>query len=223
MGPGPNSDQVATARQMPDPTSATNDRLDQDVGCPDCGYNLRGLGAGRVTCPECGLESDIAKLITRRWDRPWYKAPHYTLICLPASWAWLACIVLAPIAAVIAFESPGTNNWLVAPLAFAFGLLVWLGLMGLVWRRIDGSVSALFGLLAHVSVASYLAGLVLIVGGILTFIDRLFWDDRFEPLPLLLAVLALAGGVGCFYAGRRFERMVAGHCIRIYLLRRTTS
>ena len=49
--------------------------LDRDVACPDCGYNLRGLSREIADCPECGLRCDVAKLLTRRWDQPWYKAP----------------------------------------------------------------------------------------------------------------------------------------------------
>ena len=34
------------------PRPGSNKPLEQDIHCPDCGYNLRGLSSG--TCPECG-------------------------------------------------------------------------------------------------------------------------------------------------------------------------
>ena len=61
---------------------------DADPLCPQCGYNLRGLDAGR--CPECGLPAGSASVA--RTAIPW--AYRQTLGWLPAyrRTAWLATV-----------------------------------------------------------------------------------------------------------------------------------
>ncbi len=38
--------------------------IQQDLDCPHCEYNLRGLLGDVVSCPECGEICDVAKLVT---------------------------------------------------------------------------------------------------------------------------------------------------------------
>jgi hypothetical protein len=45
--------------------------LQQDLPCPQCDYNLRGLRGVVVQCPECGATFDVARLIAQRWRGPW--------------------------------------------------------------------------------------------------------------------------------------------------------
>ena len=52
---------------MSDPLLPDGALINQDVGCPECGYNLRGLRDCR--CPECGAPFDPAKLVTSHL--PW--------------------------------------------------------------------------------------------------------------------------------------------------------
>ena len=34
--------------------ASSGERIEEDIRCVDCGYNLRGLNYGRA-CPECGV------------------------------------------------------------------------------------------------------------------------------------------------------------------------
>jgi hypothetical protein len=56
------------------------DQIRQDLACPGCQYNLRGLSGVRVTCPECGQGINIAQLIARKWTGAWYRAPGYSRV-----------------------------------------------------------------------------------------------------------------------------------------------
>ena len=57
------------------------DGAQQDMRCPACGYDLRGLGHGRsvVRCPECGV---LAEPGARRGLHPWPRAWRL------AVWLW---------------------------------------------------------------------------------------------------------------------------------------
>ncbi len=41
----------------------------QDLTCPHCGYNLRGLPFPIARCPECGVTTDLARLLAPRVAR----------------------------------------------------------------------------------------------------------------------------------------------------------
>jgi len=204
--------------------------LDQDVGCPDCGYNLRGLDGSVVICPECGRVSDIAQLVTRKWDKPWYKAPGFARLSMPAAWTWISFFLFFCVASSIAVSpraTSGTTNWLFLPMSFLICFGVWLTL--LVWpcRTVGGNRGMLYALLVHASMACYLAGLGLIAAGMLIAAPYLQAVVNHEgdasPLALVLALGSLALGVVSFIGGRRLEKLVAGYCIRVYLSRPSTS
>ena len=208
------------------PSGQHSSVLDQDVGCPQCGYNLRGLGSGLVVCPECGQQNDVAKLLVRRWDKPWYRAPKFNLICLPVAVVLLSLLGW-PISWLLLEE------WTTGPPGIAFGLIwlmigasLWLCAMSLVWQKMDGLTSIGFALLAHIPIAGYLASLVVFVSGVILTISWISdrpYNHGGEPSELIFGMLMLLGGVGLFVLSRWIERLVAGHCIRLHLRRPTTS
>ncbi|MCG8509202.1 MAG: hypothetical protein MI741_08225, partial [Rhodospirillales bacterium] len=67
--------------------------LERDLACPNCDYNLRGLPGPVVACPECGCKCDIPKLITARWNKPWYRAPKFNIVLAPATVAFIGVVV----------------------------------------------------------------------------------------------------------------------------------
>ena len=52
----------------------------RDVACPGCEYNLRGLYGPVVSCPECGLTCDVAKLVQQKWEKSWQHAPKFHVV-----------------------------------------------------------------------------------------------------------------------------------------------
>lgn len=201
--------------------------LEQDVGCPGCGYNLRGLGSDVVDCPECGLRNDVAVLLVRRWDKPWYRAPRYSLLCMPAATAFLAFLGWLLSIAVIDTDLTHLTHSMAAAAWLGIGLLGWVAAMAWVWNKLDQHLSAGFALLVHLSIVGYVGGLIFTLFGAGTLIAVIIdGKDGFvdsDPLSLAVYALMLIGGAAAIFVGRLIERIGAQHCIRLYLRRPTTS
>lgn len=194
-------------------------RVDRDIACPTCEYNLRGLLGPVLDCPECGRRVDVIELATRRWDKPWYRAPGYNFISLPAAWAMLSLVMLLCSGAFVAAQlRPGSmtgSALLITIAAWMIALLGWAGLLSLAYIRFGRDFAAVgFALLAHLALGGYLLGIGLIVGGIISGFTGL-QDD--EVLPLILGAAMLVGGVGLMVAGRFAERAAAKYCIRKWM------
>ena len=180
-----------------------------DLACPGCTYNLRGLGnapgaAGFVVdCPECGLRSDLAELATRRWDKPWFKAPGLTGLAWPVAWMFIGGIFTLFAAALMI-------GWLGVFGLLAFLLTGWAGLLAWVWTKYDGLVGVLFSLVLHVALAGYIASVPVIISGVLL----LAWSGSFVG-----ALAVVTAGVGMLFGARYLEKMSASFCIRRYLMR----
>ena len=209
------------------PSGQNTGGLDQDVGCPQCGYNLRGLGTQLVVCPECGQQNDVAKLLVRCWDKPWYRAPKYSFICLPAGIVLLSLMGWMISIWMLAAWMDESAEWVAGLLFVGAGPVCWFIAMAWVWQKLDGPVSASFALLAHVPLVGYLASLVLFLAGLGMTINW-FANDFQSNMPsdwgnLFAGLMFLISGLGAFALSHWVERLVAGHCIRLYLRRPTTS
>ena len=184
----------------------TIDEIQNDVACPACQYNLRGLRGAVVNCPECGRECDIAEIIRRRWDKPWYLAPGMNTVNMPVAVAVASCIVL-PMFRLSTHDGGllGGLGVIVFPM---LALVVWGAFLYRAWLLFDSAEGVGLALLAHVILAVYLAGVVAVVFTIAT----VFSDD----LHYLLVTLPV---IGLGVLGRVGERFIAGRCIRRYLNR----
>ncbi len=207
--------------------STTAGVLDQDVGCPGCGYNLRGLGSGWVICPECGERNDVAALIVRRWDKPWYKAPKYSQLCMPAAALFLSFLGWVLTLAVFETVDKSTSYAAAASVWLAIGLIGWSASMMWVWNRLDQHISAGFALLVHLSILGYIGGIILILSGagslVAVFIDGRGAYVESDPVSIAIYTALLLGGIFGLFVARLVERVSAKHCIRLYLRRPTTS
>lgn len=194
---------------------------DRDIACPDCGYNLRGLGAGDVACPECGLASNVPRLLTRRWDKPWYRVPGLKWISMPASWLVVSGVVLLILSVANQYEQLMPRTVLFAGWV-AVTAAVWMLLMVWVCRSMGGLASAGYALLSHVALGGYLVGVPLLIGGLAwtaVWVVDVFSQRSMAGRQHGLSVVLLLGGFVLFVFGRWIERVVAGHCIRQYLRR----
>ena len=97
-----------------------------DTPCPYCGYNLRGLTAGEVQCPECRASLDVNQLLDKdarvRRDCEQIQADLFT-----APVAALLLVLLVPLGFVGGTKMAGSVGGLVVAFALAGLLLVpWL-------------------------------------------------------------------------------------------------
>lgn len=198
----------------------------QDVECPSCGYNLRGLRGSIVTCPECGTRSDAAKLVSQRWTKPWHRAPGFNTLLVPCAWfaASYLLLVLIDVAGFARIHQPLFNvsrGWtatvsapLITAALFLLFLLVWLWLMWRAWRLFQSMRGVWLALLAHGVFVGYLfvvlTGLGFLLNGVLMLGD----EPVSAAILLLVSATLLIGGV---WLCRRGERYIASQCIRRYL------
>lgn len=204
------------------PSGNAADVLKQDIACPNCQYNLRGLGTGEVVCPECGTQSNVARLLTRRWNKPWYQAPKYNQLALPAGGLLISAIVL--MFAVVANEIPPGGFVPTAMLLMGWTVLTLLGwalLMTWVCRSMEGLRTAGYALVIHLALAGYLIGVPMFITGLGWLVSDLIDSVQLSnsTSSFIWSVLLIVGGIGLFVLGRVIERFVAAYCIRLYLRR----
>lgn len=214
-------DETSAATPIGD-SSAESANLGQDIPCPNCEYNLRGLGSDDVICPECGIVSNVAELLTRRWDKPWYRAPGYSRMSLPAAWLVCSALILLVVSIINAMSSGQFWGFLLA--GWMLGTTgVWALLMVQVARKMGGMSGIGFAALSHVALAGYLAGVPLLLSGIVwliwTVIELFDSSPRSQSTGLSagLSIAIFLVGLALFALGRWIERVVAAYCIRLYL------
>ena len=184
------------------------DQIARDLGCPACGYNLRGLRGPIVDCPECGQNCDIPRLVARKWDKPWWKAPKFNTILNPVAWLYVMFLITSCMSLNLGQPS----------VMAVFGLVwvgVWGWLMWRAWRVFNGMEGLLLALLGHAVMLGYLAGLVSMFAGFLWAMHPAF-SNLVLRLGLIGAGMIL--GVVLMWVARGGERFIAGRCIKRYLL-----
>ncbi len=188
------------------------DQVRQELTCPQCDYSLQGLAGDLVTCPECGTTCDLPKLILRWGFRPWYRAPGFSRILRPLAWPgigfWFILFVLAVEQSSVAHPPIWTSG--LAIVVFA----AWLRAMWRVWKVLPGGRALWLSLLAHATLAGYLAAVV----ASFWLVGTLLRGGAQRAMVLLVWVLPI---IGLAYACRRGEKFIAQQCIRQYLLEAT--
>ena len=185
------------------------DTLQQDLACPACGYNLRGLRGQVAACPECGHACDLAELIARRWTGAWYAAPFFNQLLLPVACATCGLIVAA-CAGTLGADAARSDLAVVLGAIATIVLTAWGALIRGVWKRWPGGEGVALSLLAHGVFVAYMAALY---GAVATAV-ALFVAG---PIGKVAAAVGLAACVATLYASRRGERFIAERCIRRYL------
>jgi hypothetical protein len=184
-------------------------QIREELSCPQCGYSLRGVPGDVGTCPECGVECDLTRMIVNQWTGPWYHAPKFNQVLAPlATVSFGVWGVLIVFAIELGLQRTPTYT------ALAAGVLA-VAWMWLTWRlrnlMLDGAAMSL-ALLAHGIFAGYIVSLVGIIWLIWLAITAGSW---MVAAPSLVSVLPL---VGLAWAGRRGEKYIAQRCIRQYLV-----
>jgi hypothetical protein len=184
-------------------------QIREELSCPQCEYSLRGVPGDVATCPECGTECDLARLIANQWVGPWYRAPGFNRVLIPVTFAsigvWVVLIVLA-------FESYHGRTPLYTMLTAGALVAAWGWSMWRLRRMMPGGAAMVLALLAHGILAGYVFSLMATIG--------LLWravlaGSLAVAAPALVAVLPLAG---LMWVCRRGEKYIAVRCIRRYLV-----
>ncbi|UCD76713.1 MAG: hypothetical protein JSV91_07255 [Phycisphaerales bacterium] len=193
--------------------------IQQDLACPACEYNLRGLRGEVVVCPECGMRIDAARLISRKWTGPWHSAPHYTSLCLPTVIAMAYAVSIVVGSAWLGSEFPDllqVPEWL---LGTVLTLMMWGSLLTWMVHRFGDRKGLWLSLLAHVILFCYLVGAL---GGVLFLLleaDALLSGQWVQILRYCLGLCFFAALV---LAGQLGERYIARQCIRRHLQRQAS-
>ncbi len=113
-----------------------------------------------------------------------------------------------------------SDSWVVMVVAWVFDAVVWMGLIRMTLRFVDGDKGELadlfstFPLLLKFLVASITVGVVVMVGFCLLVIPGIYWSIRLYMFPWVL----VDKDVGPFEAMRQSWEMTRGSCWNFFLL-----
>lgn len=201
----------------------TVDEIRENLACPGCEYNLRGLRGALVACPECGRLCDVVEMVARRWTQPWFNAPGLSTLFGPVAWASIMGIFVMPF---VLFAPLAASTRMAAMLVM---FVVWLVLMWRAWAVFRGGEGVTLALFAHVILVGYVAtvlglafAVLLVLGSVIRALTGRV-GPVLEPWPLVISlfggiVLAL-GTYVMLTVFRRGERYIAQRCIHQYLNR----
>jgi hypothetical protein len=182
----------------------------QDLTCPQCQYNLRGLSGAVVNCPECGFRCDVAQLVARKLIGPWTRAPGYAKLLVPV--AWLAVSSFGVLIVFLSAAGATGSPELATVLAVLCVLGIWTHLVVRSGQGFSDGSGMVLVMLTHVLFAGYISGIV-------GFIWGLMHSFTFGDLPgLLIGFTIMIGSAAMLWGSRRGERLIAERCIREHLL-----
>jgi hypothetical protein len=191
-----------------------------DLACLRCEYSLRGLPGAIVTCPECGLEHDVALVIARQWREPWHRAPKFNRLIYPL--AWLFCGGLAgwlPLF-ILDMERGHSPYGVVSILAAVVVAVGWALLLLSAHRALTVASGLALALLAHALFAGYIVGIVIMIWGALGTAVAVMSGGGPVWVAAMIAAIVVGIGCGLVWACQRGEKYIASHCIRNHLLER---
>jgi hypothetical protein len=183
-------------------------QIREELTCPQCEYSLRGVPGDVATCPECGTQCDLARLIVNQWTGPWYRAPGFHRVLVPVTCAGIGVWVVI----ALSFELYHGRRPLFTMLTAGVLVAAWGWSTWRLRSMMPGGAAVGLALLAHGILAGYVFGLMGTIG--------LLWRAVLAgslgvAAPALVAVLPLAG---LMWVCRRGEKYIAERCIRRYLV-----
>ena len=189
--------------------------IQQDLACPQCEYNLRGLSGAIVTCPECGTRCDAAEAISRKWTGPWFRAPGFLGLSSPV--AVLFVYGLMTFVCLFNYHSLSDlfREWWWQVLT-GLGVVTWIALLVTAVRRFGSLNGIWLSLLGHILFATYVVGLfvaISVLGMMVVLIGEI------DAASVGRGALALLGALVLVILARLGERFMARRCIRQYLSR----
>lgn len=189
----------------------------QDLACPTCDYNLRGLHGDIVTCPECGTVCDVATLVTARWTEAWWKAPGFNYAIGPAAIVMIGFVMVWIAWTLSAF----TSLWFwIVPLACVLAFAAWLITMYKAWIFFADVQGLWLALLAHlIMVAMFVSAVSMLIMVMLLIFTVL--NANFSLIYALIYCLVLVAMAVVLWIARKGEKFIAQKCIRRHLQERS--
>ncbi len=188
------------------------DEIRQDIACPGCNYNLRGLRGAVINCPECGHRCDIAQLVTRKWTKPWYDAPGLMTLQAPVVWLGTMPLLIMGSGALLMLDRA------LGAVAFSASALlvlsVWGWMLSRGWQLFGGPEGLLLALLQHAILIGYIGGMIAAFGGGISLFSNM---SQGFGLAALFSGAVLLAGLAAVVAARAGERFTARRCIERYL------
>ncbi|MFG0247885.1 MAG: hypothetical protein ACF8OB_03285 [Phycisphaeraceae bacterium JB051] len=185
----------------------------EDIHCPNCEYNLRGLLGNEVDCPECGNRCNITELVSMKWTKPWYKAPGFNAMSIPA-------LVAVTTFILITSQAFRMNSAPVTRLLSTVSILVWIGSFYIPYKRFDSMKGVWLALLMHATFLGMMTSLITIAISGLALIgllyDLLSFQSQFTFEEMIIPFLIFLCCI-IFWGCRRSEKYIAKQCIDRYL------
>ncbi len=196
-----------------------------EVRCPSCRYQLRGLPGVVVRCPECGRPCDrVSELAMSR--RNWSITPTYERLMRPAM-CFVALLVVLPLLwGFLPYVDQMHARIGIAAASAVTGILVvtWLVLLIRGAMFLPGGAGLGDVLLVHAIVIGYLllsfsiivGALCLIIIGVDLMGSRLLMTGL-PPGPAIVVVLLLISAIIVYYLLRllyRLDARVGRRCVR---------
>ena len=180
-----------------------------DLACPQCEYNLRGLRGPIVNCPECGVPCNIPRMIAQQWARPWWEAPGFNRLITPLAWIVISgCAVF--VAYIFDLEQWKSGGLITAALALV-ALVGWAFLINWAPKEFEDERGIVLVIFLHALFVGYILGTV---GALMLAIRALSSGSPIQgvvTLPVIAALVVML--VFC----RKGERYVAEQCIKRHL------
>jgi hypothetical protein len=191
--------------------------IQDNLACPACEYNLRGLRGDIVQCPECGATCDAAQLIANRWTLPWHRAPKLSIIYVPVALVAFSPFAMIMVLVIVARgygQSPAAP---VLPLMIGVDAALFVGWCFAMYRAYNvfaGFRGIGLSLISHLLFAAYVVGFGTILSAAITCVRGIF---ALNGLMVTISLFAVAISLPLVWLGRRGEKYVARHCIRRHL------
>ena len=188
-----------------------HDALQEDLACPKCEYNLRGLYGDVVSCPECGEKVDVPQLQKILLNKKSLEIPGYKTLSMPGIVVAIIILVLAirySFSEVLQYHAEQKYVILVVCEILS---IIWLILMGRVWYVFRSMRGILLALVSHyIWVVAILKIIVVLFALVLLLASPFFKVEAATAV----AVLIISGCL--IWAASKVEKWVMRQCILIY-------
>ena len=189
--------------------------LADEILCPKCKYNLRGLTDDEINCPECGEPLILSNLRSENQNKNLDKIIHLH--------QWIAaipCIVFAIICFITFVYLYTVNASIKILIVNMIGMPIWFSSFYIPYRYFESKKAIELALIMHVVLVTFPALLLgyIFMAGLLLFIVLNFKDvtvilTEYFLIAFTIMIATISASVVCFMA----NQYVLNQCKELYL------